>query len=236
MKLKNIFVLSIVCILIYGVNVKAAENNAGVISTYSAAQSDSSDVKYIDAKSNVVQNKSWTIKFNKEINANTVTKENIKVLDNNGQAIPITIALSSDNMSINVASDSNYELGQTYTLCIEKSVCSKNNFQLPKQIKMNFTIVSSTGGASATADPTLVEAVNKMDTIKDAVKTQPEKNLVTAIKSALTEKINDPSKTVDTSSIKSQYGNLSSEEKSDLQSVFWQNIDPNTLLKIYGMF
>lgn len=77
MKLKHIFLLSIVCILIYGANVKAAENNVSIINTYAANQSDNSDIKYIDAKSNVAQNKKWTIKFNRELNESTVTQENM---------------------------------------------------------------------------------------------------------------------------------------------------------------
>lgn len=35
----------------------------------------------MDSKSNIAQNKTWTIKFNKGLNASTVTEQNIQVLD-----------------------------------------------------------------------------------------------------------------------------------------------------------
>lgn len=225
MKLRHVIAASIVCILMYHANAMASDY----------------DIKYIDAKSNVAQNKNWTVKFNKELNASTVTKGNIEVLNSSGQTVPVTLSLNSDNMSINVSPDSNYEQGQTYTLCVEKSVCSESNCELPKEVRMNFTIVSSSGddsgsSSSTTVDPDLVEAAGKMDTIKDEVKTQSEKNLVDAIKSALAEKMDNPSEPTDTSAIKSQYAALSDEEKSDLQTVFLQNLSLSTLLEIKGMF
>lgn len=223
MKLRNIFFASIVCILMYSFNVNASDY----------------DIKYIDAKLNVAQNKSWTVKFSKELDTNTVTEENIQVLDSSGQVVPITLSLSNDNMSVSVLPDSSYEKGETYTLCVKKAVLSKSSNELSKEVRMEFTITKSStddSGSSNNTDSDLVEAVNKMDTIKKAVKTQPEKNLVTSIKSALTEKINDTSTEVDIAPIKSQYNNLSDEEKSDFKNVFLSNIPMGTLSKIWGLF
>ncbi|UZQ49424.1 hypothetical protein [Clostridium kluyveri] len=66
--------------------------------------------------------------------------------------------------------------------------------------------------------------MNKMDNIEAAVKTQPEKNLVADVKSVFMKKMNDPSKDIDTSSLKSQYDNLSETEKLELQPVALQII------------
>ncbi|BAH07788.1 Ig-like domain-containing protein [Clostridium kluyveri] len=210
MKLKHIFLVSIICILVYGIPVKAFDY----------------DIKYMDSKSNIAQNKSWTIKFNKELNASTVIEQNIQVLDSDEQMVPITLSLSSDNLSITLSPDSNYEKGKTYTLCIKKSVTSKDGCQLLKEVRMEFTITN----------PDLVETVSKMDNIEAAVKTQPEKDLVADVKSVLIKKMNDPSKEIDTSSLKSQYDNLSETEKLDLQKVFLSNFSLDTLSEIMALF
>lgn len=78
--------------------------------------------------------------------------------------------------------------------------------------------------------------MNKMDNIEAAVKTQPEKNLVADVKSVLIKKMNDPSKDIDTSSLKSQYDNLSETEKLDLQMVFLSNFSLDTLSEIMALF
>ncbi|WP_333888191.1 Ig-like domain-containing protein [Clostridium sp.] len=210
MKLKHIFLVSIICILVYGIPVKAFDY----------------DIKYMDPKSNIAQNKGWTIKFNKELNVSTVIEENIQVLDSEEQIVPITLSLSSDNLSITLLPDLNYEKGKTYTLCIKKPVASKDGCEIPKEVRMEFTITN----------PDLVETVNKMDNIEAAVKTQPEKELVADVKSILIKKINDPSKEIDTSSLKSQYDNLSETEKLDLQTVFLSDFSLDTLSEIMALF
>lgn len=242
MKFKNIFAAAVICILFCGVNVKADNTNVGLVATYEVNQLDRSNIRYIDAKSNVAQDKKWTVKFNRELDASTATSENIQVLDSDGQTVAITISVNDDNMSVDILPPtSKYSAEKTYTICIKKSLLSKDKCELSKEIRMSFTIIkdvedNTDTDTDADPDPDLVEAVAKMDAIKAEVKTQPEKDLVSSIKSVMEEKVNNPSKTVDTSSVKSKYNNLSNSEKSDFQSILLNNFSLSTLIKIKSLF
>lgn len=83
---------------------------------------------------------------------------------------------------------------------------------------------------------TWLDLVGAVNNIEIPVKTQPEKNLVADVKSVLIKKMNDPSKDIDTSSLKSQYNNLSETEKLDLQMVFLSNFSLDTLSEIMALF
>ena len=75
-----------------------------------------------------------------------------------------------------------------------------------------------------------------MPKVQSVVKTQAEKNLVSALISAVNTKIDNPSAVVDTLSIKTQYNNLSTTEKSDFQSAMFSKFSLNTLVTLRKLF
>lgn len=92
-------------------------------------------------KSQVDANKQWTIKFNHVIDSSTVTKQNIKVLDANGQNVNVGITLGSDKKTVIVTPpDGGYKSGQTYYLNISKNLKDVNNKNLKNDTQMKFTI------------------------------------------------------------------------------------------------
>lgn len=97
--------------------------------------------------SSVSVNKVWNIKFNMDLNKDTVNSNNIMVLDANQQPVPINVACGGDNKSVTVAPVNSYDSGKTYSLIITKNVqaASGKNIEIPK--KMNFTTLSQIDSA-----------------------------------------------------------------------------------------
>ena len=249
MRVRNILIASTIFASLFSIKAMAASNAAvnGTNTLTAAAASTTSDssINYFQQKCDVAVDKTWTIKFNKQLDPNTFKTDNIQVLDSNGQAVSAKVVLNSDNTSVSVLPpDSKYENGQTYCIVIKKALLSKDNTQLAKEVRMNFTIIksSSTNSGSSgnttntTVDPTLIEAKNGLPKVQSVVKTQAEKNLVSALISAVNTKIDNPSAVVDTLSIKTQYNNLSTTEKSDFQSAVFSNFSPNTLISLRKLF
>lgn len=245
MKIRNALIVSTILISLCNGKAMAAtsntvsEKNSSALATTTTTTSDS-DIKMIQEKYDVATDKKWTIKFNKQLNSQDFKKGNIAVLDSNGQAVAVTVLLNSDNMSVDVLPPSSkYINGQTYTINVNKSILSKDNFTLPKAVRMNFTIVKISSGSSGNTnpsntnvDPSLIEAKNGLVKIKDIVKTQSEKDLVTVLQSAIDAKISDSSVKIDTTAIKSKYNGLSASDSADFKSVMLANLSIDTLLKI----
>lgn len=243
MKIRNALIVSTILISLCNGKAMAAtsntvsEKNSSALATTTTSDS---DIKMIQEKYDVATDKKWTIKFNKQLNSQDFKKGNIAVLDSNGQAVAVTVLLNSDNMSVDVLPPSSkYINGQTYTINVNKSILSKDNFTLPKAVRMNFTIVKISSGSSGNTnpsntnvDPSLIEAKNGLVKVKDIVKTQSEKDLVTALESAIDAKINDSSVVVDTTVIKSKYNGLSASDSADFKSVMLANLSISTLLKV----
>ncbi len=236
MRVRNILIASTIFASLFSIKAMAASNAAvnGTNTLTAAAASTTSDssINYFQQKCDVAVDKTWTIKFNKQLDPNTFKTDNIQVLDSNGQAASAKVVLNSDNTSVSVLPpDSKYENGQTYCIVIKKSLLSKDDVQLSKEVRMNFTIVKSSSTSSGdsgsttntTTDSTLIEAKNGLPKVQSEVKTQAEKDLVSALISAVNTKINDPSAVVDTAAMKSQYNNLLPSEKSDLYVVMVNN-------------
>ncbi|MDW8802579.1 Ig-like domain-containing protein [Clostridium sp. A1-XYC3] len=250
MKLKTIFTASIICVSLFSAKAAAADVNLINNNTYSAITTANSEVKLLESKSNIPSNKKWTIKFNKEVDYSSLSQDSVQVIDNKGQAVSVKLTAGSDNTSIDVLPpSSNYSAGQTYTIIIKKSLNSKTNKTLSKEVRMSFTIASSSssggtgssGGSSGSgntseADPVLVEASSGLEKVKGIVKTQAEKDLVSELKSSVDAKINDPSITINTAALKAKYKSLSNAEKEDFQSAILSNFSIGTLLKIKSMF
>ncbi|MBV7274279.1 C1 family peptidase [Clostridiaceae bacterium UIB06] len=87
----------------------------------------------------VAANKEWNIKFTKEANQDTLTSENIYVLDSSGNRIDVKISYGSDKI-LRVTPLSYYKSGETYCLYIDKKVASKENVSLKKSLRYEFTI------------------------------------------------------------------------------------------------
>lgn len=247
MKAKNILIASTIFVSLFSVRVVAASNTTingtNVVST--ATSTDDNSINYFQQKYDAAVDKTWTIKFNKQLDPNTFKTDNVQVLDGNGQAVSVNVVLNSDNTSVNVLPpDSKYENGQTYCLVIKKSLLSKANDQLSKEVRMYFTIVKSSSTSpgdsgnttNTNVDPTLIEAKNGLPKVQSEVKTQAEKDLVSALISAVNAKIDNSSTVVDTASIKAQYNSLSQTEQGDFQSAMFSNFTRNTLISLRALF
>lgn len=90
----------------------------------------------------VAVNKEWNIKFTKEANKDTLTTENVYVLDSSGNKVDITISYNSDNI-LRVTPLSYYKNGEIYCLYIDKKVTSRDNVPLKKSLRYKFTIENS---------------------------------------------------------------------------------------------
>jgi hypothetical protein len=238
MKIRNILIASTIFVSIFSVKAAAASNVTVNGTNTLAATSTTSDssIKFFQQKYDVAVDKTWTIKFNKQLDSNTFKADSIQVLDSNGQSVSVKVVLNSDNTSVSVLPpDSKYESGQTYCLVIKKSLLSKDNAQLSKETRMNFTIVKSSStnsGSTINTDPTLIKAQSELPKVQNEVKTQAEKDLVSALISAVNTKMNDSSAVIDTTPIKTKYNSLSSSELSDFRNAMLNNFTIGELFEI----
>jgi N-acetylmuramoyl-L-alanine amidase len=89
--------------------------------------------------SNVSINKVWHIKFNMDLNKNTVNSNNIMVLDEKQQAVAVNVSCGEDNRSVTVTPVNSYNSGKTYSLIVTKNVqaISGKNIEIPKRMKFS---------------------------------------------------------------------------------------------------
>jgi hypothetical protein len=87
----------------------------------------------------VKADKEWNIKFTKEADKNTITNDNVYVLDSAGNKVDVKISYGSDNI-LRVAPVNNYKSGETYYLYVNNKVTSKNKTSLTQSLKYEFTI------------------------------------------------------------------------------------------------
>lgn len=86
-------------------------------------------------------NKSWTIHFNQEVAFDNLTKQGITVADSKGNPANVIVSLGQDDKTVVVkAPKDGYTPGEKYTLNIGDNVHSKNNKNLKKNEKMNFSV------------------------------------------------------------------------------------------------
>jgi N-acetylmuramoyl-L-alanine amidase len=122
----------------------------GVINQVQAASS--FDDKGI--KSGVDANKEWTVKFNKELDKNTINQSNFIVKDESGQSVPINLTIGSDCKSVTVSPEKQYIYGKTYELTIsnvksssgkELTLPGKMQFSTKNDIKNTYTVCIDPG-------------------------------------------------------------------------------------------
>ncbi|MCM1990606.1 NosD domain-containing protein [Oceanirhabdus seepicola] len=92
----------------------------------------------LPSEDRVLQDKIWTIEFNKSILFNEITSENIYILDKNGKKVDVTIE-KNDDTSITITPVNKYNKGETYNLWV-KDVRSIDKKELNKTMKMEFKI------------------------------------------------------------------------------------------------
>lgn len=108
--------------------------------------SDIKDKGWKDLKNyvNVLENKEWTIKFNKNINDSYLNSDTVYVLDSFGNKMDVELSVSSDKKYAKVTPLGNYESSQTYYLFISKNIFGegKNKSKI-EGYRMMFTIRDS---------------------------------------------------------------------------------------------
>ena len=88
------------------------------------------------AQQNTSTDKVWNIKFSKDIDKNTVTSQNVRVVDDTGNSIELD--LSSSRNIISVKSSTNYNPGKTYTMYVN-NIKGLNGAALKNPGTMKFT-------------------------------------------------------------------------------------------------
>lgn len=96
---------------------------------------------------NVSINKVWNITFNMELNKNTVNSDNIIVLDEKQQRVPIIVCCGQHNKSVIVSSVDSYTPGKNYSLIITKNVQAISGKTIESPKRMRFSIKSQTQSA-----------------------------------------------------------------------------------------
>lgn len=93
--------------------------------------------KEMDARYDVVLNKPWNIKFNMNINEETINEDNVFITDSNNTKIQ-SIVYWSEFDTVTIIPIDNYSPNETYTIHI-KDIKSKSGDSLKEEVTMNFT-------------------------------------------------------------------------------------------------
>ncbi len=150
-KISKFIVIAAACGLLFvGKNCYAAEN-------YKIWNS--------DATSNVANNKTWTISFNKNIDINSA-RNSIKVYEqDNNQSVAVNVVSSKSDV-VQVSPESPYTSGEKYILVIDNNLKSADGKQLNEGVKYNFTV----GGQNSSNGEISIENYNQYyNAVKDAL-------------------------------------------------------------------
>ncbi|ABK60400.1 Ig-like domain-containing protein [Clostridium novyi] len=236
MKTKNKFLIMLLFSLIFMCNGKAfASDNS---------------IKQIDAPKNPVAiDKKWKINFSKQLDKAALTKDAIKVLDKNGQAIDINLILSGDEKSVEVVlAKSKYTKGETYSIVITNKIKDKTNKPLKQETRMSFTIENgtTTGGSgsssstttsenkesTANINPSIKKAREGLVKIKPLLKTENEKQLVDYLINTIDERVKNPSYKINSDDVKKRYRSLSSIEQQEFKNLIESTFTIGELMDI----
>lgn len=92
---------------------------------------------------NVPCDKTWTVVFKEEVNANTIIKDNIFIKDSKGYEINIKLELSEDKKSVKLIPSTKYSVGEKYTIYVKNLITNKiGNKILKNDLEMGFTVSS----------------------------------------------------------------------------------------------
>jgi hypothetical protein len=95
---------------------------AGAVPKLAFADSAVAEYNELISQRDVDTKKSWTIKFNKEVNVNTINANTIKVVDDNNKSIDINIQIATDRKSITITPKADYLQGNNYYVIVSKDV------------------------------------------------------------------------------------------------------------------
>lgn len=96
--------------------------------------------KAFEKRLGIVKDKEWTIKFSMDINSDTISGENIYILDKNKEIVPVhynSIKASENSVKIKPVND--LTSGESYTIWI-KNLESKTGKKLKEFTKMDFQV------------------------------------------------------------------------------------------------
>ncbi|WP_010200156.1 hypothetical protein [Bacillus sp. m3-13] len=95
--------------------------------------------KIIDTKFDVPIDHVWKISFGDELESDTVTKKNVRVLDEDGGELDVPVVLNDSLKTIEISPPSgNYKKGTYYELHISSEVAYTDGFQVSKPFVMAF--------------------------------------------------------------------------------------------------
>ncbi|WP_125154572.1 N-acetylglucosaminidase [Clostridium rectalis] len=117
----------------------------GTSSAYAAEET----FKKFQPKTNISQDKEWSIKFNLSLDKNTVNNNNITVTEENGNVINCYIRLGEDTKTIKVTPKvEGYLPSKNYYLNISNRVKSLGGKNLGQSVKMMFTVTNKYSDSS----------------------------------------------------------------------------------------
>ncbi|EGO88687.2 hypothetical protein CBCST_03861 [Clostridium botulinum C str. Stockholm] len=102
-----------------------------------------STYKDMGKKSNIVLNKVWNIKFNKDIDATTINKKNIVVVDDKNNNVSINVKYKNSRQ-VEVSSINSYKPSSNYTMFINEDIKSTDGKKIKIPAKMEFLTEKST--------------------------------------------------------------------------------------------
>lgn len=206
-----------------------------------------------EPKNPVVADKKWKVNFSKQLDKASVTKDAIKVLDKNGQAIDINLILSGDEKSVEVSPiTSKYVNGETYSIVITNKIKDKTNKPLKQETRMSFTIENATttgsSSSSSSKDTSTTTSENKESTaninpsikkareglvkIKPSLKTQKQNDLVDYLINTIDERVKNPSYKIDSDDVKKRYRSLPLGEQEEFKNLIESTFTIGELMEI----
>ncbi|MFU0825268.1 Ig-like domain-containing protein [Clostridium sp.] len=96
--------------------------------------------KSLEGKDLVSKNKEWNIKFNMKLDENTITEDNITVVDSMGRTQSVKVSLGEDNSSVKLTPNQPYEDGESYYIIVKDNVKSSSGKKLPKALVAQFKV------------------------------------------------------------------------------------------------
>lgn len=84
--------------------------------------------------------KVWKITFNKEIQFNDSTNDNIYIQTDSGERMPVSLEISNDSKTVMIHPQTPYLMGKSYSLIISKNVQSQKKEPIKEETSMSFKI------------------------------------------------------------------------------------------------
>ncbi|WP_432406921.1 S8 family serine peptidase [Wukongibacter sp. M2B1] len=97
------------------------------------------EYQYVNEMKNASLDKEWTIKFNMQLESDTINESNIYIIDSRYSFVDCSLSLSADKKSVIITPKANYNSDEEYNLIINKEIKSIDNKNLAKSVRMKFT-------------------------------------------------------------------------------------------------